>query len=882
MAVKIPTYEDRLVPQGAGPSPNFRPAEISDAIGRGLQNLGNAGMDFAATNYHLEQKRQTETAINNMGPDLANASVEWPDRVAKLSKSAVNGGMVPQEDGTFKPLTQQLKEEWSTYRQGFLDKIPNEKVRMYASSQLDNVWANTYRHSLSTEATLNVNNKLDKIGQTVTTYASGAATDLGIAETNLKATKELIANSGLDEHTRNQTALAAQKSIVEAAVTGALKRDPTLTRAALLQRFGVTEDQLAAGANPAATGTVNTVWSALINQESGGKQTRPDGTPVTSPKGALGIAQIMPGTGPEAAKLAGLPWDLNRLKTDPDYNEKLGKAYLNKQLQTFNGDMTKALAAYNMGPGEASKGNGVSGLVAKYGDQWLEHAPKETQNYVATITQRVGKGNMGTVAVNPKVEIPANLAMMVAMLDTDRAPAFLGEAQTEINRQQATYKSQVASTENDHVAAYMNGQPVQKPLSEADYTKAYGPVEGPQRYAQYQQIGVMGVDMNALKLQTPEQMQATVQKYQPDPAKPGYDLANKRYAAVVEAANRVSTARNADPIQYAIDSKAAPVATINWNDADKAMAELKNRVGVAATMSGTYGTPYALLTKAEATNLAAGINTMNAVQKTAYFATIAKAIPNQDALHAIMQQIAPDSPVSAVVGKLATMDKNNVIREGGIFTSELSYNPQVVASMIARGEELINPGKNAKGEDGKPKMNLLPKEQDFDQQFNNEIGSTFTGQQRDAYNTAMQAVKAYYAAAAEKDSDYSGVIKPDRLKTAIEAVTGGASNINGTQVRRPWGMMPDTFVNKARSAFDAKMVELGRKGSNANFFNHGLENYGDGYRIIDGTGYMRDNDGKTIVLDVAGNMAPPARPPANPTQPVGAKSKPNTQTPNTK
>jgi len=117
----------------------------------------------------------------------------------------------------------------------------------------------------------------------------------------------------------------------------------------------------------------NELWSRLIQTESGGDQS------AVSPKGAIGRAQIMPGTGPEAAKLAGLPWDENRLKTDPEYNEALGKAYLGEQMKAFNGDAAKALAAYNAGPGR------VKQAIAQYGDDWLKGVPAETRDYVSKI-----------------------------------------------------------------------------------------------------------------------------------------------------------------------------------------------------------------------------------------------------------------------------------------------------------------------------------------------------------------------------------------------------------------------------------------------------------------------------------------------------------------
>ncbi len=90
----------------------------------------------------------------------------------------------------------------------------------------------------------------------------------------------------------------------------------------------------------------------------------------------------MPTTGPEAAKLAGLPWDPSRFKNDADYNAALGRAYLEEQMRVFGGDQVKALAAYNAGPTR------VRDAVQRYGNDWLRYMPTETQDYVAKITAR--------------------------------------------------------------------------------------------------------------------------------------------------------------------------------------------------------------------------------------------------------------------------------------------------------------------------------------------------------------------------------------------------------------------------------------------------------------------------------------------------------------
>lgn len=83
---------------------------------------------------------------------------------------------------------------------------------------------------------------------------------------------------------------------------------------------------------------------------SEGKSVFADAEPLTSSKGAIGVAQVMLATGPEAAKLAGLPWDENRFKNDAEYNKALGFAYFNKQIQDFGGKIDQAFAAYNAGP----------------------------------------------------------------------------------------------------------------------------------------------------------------------------------------------------------------------------------------------------------------------------------------------------------------------------------------------------------------------------------------------------------------------------------------------------------------------------------------------------------------------------------------------------
>jgi soluble lytic murein transglycosylase len=70
--------------------------------------------------------------------------------------------------------------------------------------------------------------------------------------------------------------------------------------------------------------------------------------------GALGLMQIMPATGEMLAREAGIRWTGPELLFDPEVNLRLGTRYL-AVLRARYGDWTRALAAYNWGPGEIDR-----------------------------------------------------------------------------------------------------------------------------------------------------------------------------------------------------------------------------------------------------------------------------------------------------------------------------------------------------------------------------------------------------------------------------------------------------------------------------------------------------------------------------------------------
>jgi hypothetical protein len=156
----------------------------------------------------------------------------------------------------------------------------------------------------------------------------------------------------------------------------------------------------------------NTIFGRMIQRESGGRQFGANGQPLRSRAGAIGIAQVMPRTAPEAARLAGLPFDAQRYRNDPQYNAALGQAYFQEQLRQF-GDPALAVAAYNAGPQR------VRSALQRGGQNWIAHVPRETQQYVANVmggggTQFAQASVPGTPGQGRSVQDQAATGMVTA------------------------------------------------------------------------------------------------------------------------------------------------------------------------------------------------------------------------------------------------------------------------------------------------------------------------------------------------------------------------------------------------------------------------------------------------------------------------------------
>jgi len=120
-------------------------------------------------------------------------------------------------------------------------------------------------------------------------------------------------------------------------------------------------------------GITPSMWKAyslaVAHQESGGDPRR------VSPKGAVGLMQIMPQTATKPGYDV-TPVSPDKLR-DPETNMRFGQDYLAQLFESFNGDAEKAMAAYNAGIGNVQKGQANSEETRQYVPRVMGYAQQE-------------------------------------------------------------------------------------------------------------------------------------------------------------------------------------------------------------------------------------------------------------------------------------------------------------------------------------------------------------------------------------------------------------------------------------------------------------------------------------------------------------------------
>lgn len=463
-------------------------------------------------------------------------------------------------------------------------------------------------------------------------------------------------------------------------------------------------------------------------------------------------------------------------------------------------------------------------------------------------------------------DLSAKDGYYIGKLDTNKRNAVLAQVTNRIDTLQNRLMHEADKREAD----------AQRAMYEIDRQVSTGVPAPPEQMANWAQrvsgTSFAGDFKDALKDQhevqdvlrlPPDQQVSFIQDKQADIDKNGgtvRDIAN--LSRIGQAVTKNINTMQQAPLLFNAQRTGQDVTALDWSalitpgGGQQFAEQLKQRSLTIAAMQKQYGatvTNKPLLPQ-EAAQLSGSLVNATPAQSTQIFSALRTAAGDDKTYRAIIQQIAPDSPVKALAGLLASKQRDITLQRNWIASDVLASSPDVARTML-QGESLLNPGKDAKGQDGKPKASLyLPDPTAFQAAFTDRVGTAFANHSG-ALETAYQAAQAYYVGKADQTGRLAKNnldIDPKILNEAITATVGTVVDYNGQgEVVAPWGMDKPAFESAVQSAWQGA-VKAGQvpQFDRTQLYKFGLENDTAGtYKVKVGEKYLSFK-GRPVVLNV--------------------------------
>lgn len=190
-----------------------------------------------------------------------------------------------------------------------------------------------------------------------------------------------------------------------------------------------------------------------------------------------------------------------------------------------------------------------------------QHRPN-AERWLSAAVETIDPG-ASTVEQAPTVELPdpaqtiAEAQTGVPILDALNGPErmqVLGWAREQQNRVVASQKAAMDVTIGNITAeALNNGGEIATPIpNEADVLSVYGPVEGPQRWAQIQRSVSTGKAIETFRTMSNSAISSSLAVLEPVPGSPTYETELQIYQAAERAAGALAEERERDPAAYAM------------------------------------------------------------------------------------------------------------------------------------------------------------------------------------------------------------------------------------------------------------------------------------------------------------------------------------------
>jgi hypothetical protein len=307
-----------------------------------------------------------------------------------------------------------------------------------------------------------------------------------------------------------------------------------------------------------------------------------------------------------------------------------------------------------------------------------------------------------------------------------------------------------------------------------------------------------------------------------------------------------------DPIGFATKQGAVEPKPLDLTKPAEQGEPLQERFAIARSMRDTHQAPMKPLTPQEATLVGNALKRASPTEKRDYFAGLSEASGgDNEGYSAIMSQLAPDDPVTAIAGVYAGKKR------------------MLASDLMLRGQAMLQPNGKEDGQPDKGKLWPMPPEKELDTAFSSYEQDAFAGrpQLRNAFH---QSSKAIYAALSADAGDGTGQFNQDRWDESVKLATGGIEKYNGKAIVMPYGFDKGEFKDVVRRKVDQIMTRseggstvppdpkdpaqmVGRLAPTVTadkLRSMPLEPIGDGrYVFRAGDGILVDRAGKPVIMD---------------------------------
>lgn len=301
-----------------------------------------------------------------------------------------------------------------------------------------------------------------------------------------------------------------------------------------------------------------------------------------------------------------------------------------------------------------------------------------------------------------------------------------------------------------------------------------------------------------------------------------------------------------------------PLDLANPAGAGEALAE---QLSIARDASVRYQVPIKPLTTEQVGLLRAVLQGASVDQKRNYFAGLVQGTAGDtQGYMAIMAQLAPDEPVTAIAGSLAARGR----------TAE--------SDLMLRGQAILAPSKKADGKPDGGSLYPMPPETDMRMSFDNYVREAFSGK-AESRSAHYQAAKAIYAALSVDEGDRdTKVLQGDRWERAMTLAIGPIEKYQGRRIVMPAGYEYSQFRDGLRQRIDqvVEAKQIDPSWTTDRLRDLPLENVGDGrYVLRAGDGYVVEKTGKPVLIDF--NVSLPFRPSGHGLTPLPSEPAPSTK-----